>query len=111
MRVAVDRAGDGTGMTVTVSLLDAARAGDVGKFGSITPAKPPAPGERLGWNFTEHVAAGTRGFHGASGVTGQVQWQDADQSSLRQADLLLRAQADPQEPISVRLLYAVVLGK
>jgi hypothetical protein len=68
-RIAVDRAGDGTGITVTVSLFDAARASEVGKSGSITPAKPPAPGERLGWNFSEQVAAGTKGLPGASGVT------------------------------------------
>ncbi|HYT92499.1 MAG TPA: hypothetical protein VEL76_27535 [Gemmataceae bacterium] len=110
LRIAVDRAEDGTGITVTVSLFDAARASEVGNAGSITPAKPPAPGERLGWNFTEHVATGTKGLHGASGVTSRGQWQDADQSSLRQA-LVDACAADPQEPISVRLLYAVVLSK
>jgi hypothetical protein len=98
VRLAVDRAGDCTGMTLTVDLLDEARASLLGRSGRIAPGRATPRDRPSGWDYSERVQVGRKHLHG---VQGGGEWS-GDHADLRDA-LSAAGSAGPREPIEIRI--------
>jgi hypothetical protein len=79
LRFAAERDDDGTGITLRVDLLDAARAARVGWSAWIAPDPAAPKAQPASWNYSERVAVGTRGLRGLSGAGGRRQLEGRPQ--------------------------------
>jgi hypothetical protein len=102
LRFSVDRAGDGTGVTIKVDLLDEARAKKLGRSASISPDANAPKNVPWSWNFNESVNVGRKGLHGGTGAWTHSSWLEEKHADLVDA-LSIACSAPPSEPIDVRI--------
>jgi hypothetical protein len=110
LRFAVDRTGDGTGVTVRVDLLDESRAKQLGRSGSITHDETAKKGLPFAWNFNEHVEVGREHLRSVSGVSTHAHWLEEKHTELVTA-LTAASSSAPGDPFAVRILLIADLGK
>jgi hypothetical protein len=102
VRFSVTRDGDGTGITLTVDLLDAARTERLARHGWIA-RDPSLPKDVPSfWNCDVRVRLGRKSLLNSSGVTSHAHLLSEGEDNLRRA-LREACSGEPREPIDARL--------
>jgi hypothetical protein len=102
LRFGVDAAGNGTGVSLTIDLLDQRRAAELGKRGWVSPEPDDPKDKPYFWNTEERVEVGARSLlsengTGRSSALGLSAFRDAVSAACRSA---------PSQPIEIRILLA-----
>ncbi len=101
-RLAANREGDGTGLTITIDLLDETRASRLGRSGWLAPEPGEEKGRPYCWHFSRRVEAGSKSLLGGSGIARSSVWTGPENTEL--LDALTKAGAAPVgEPLTVRI--------